>query len=575
MTKFQKFLIILFVTCYSLLAAASVDAATLYFSPSSGSYTLGQSFNAAVYVSSSGATMNAASGVISFPNNKLEVVSISKTGSIMSLWIQEPSFSNSAGTVDFEGIVLNPGFSGSSGKIITIQFRTKTEGSALVSFSIGSVLANDGQGTNILSTLGSANYSITRSKTTTSVIAINTLVAPQIISSTHPDPEKWYQSTIAKFSWKAPDGITATRLLIGKRPTSIPTVYYSGAITQKTIDDLEDGVWYFHAQLKNEFGWGSVAHFKLQVDTTPPASFEIKFIRDVKETDNPRPAVFFTVSDSVSGIDFYKIKIDGDEFVEVKKDISSDNPYIIPFQKPGEHTILVKAYDKAGNYTTSSEEFVIVPIDTPLITDYPSELDAGEILIIKGETYSNSVITMSLEDDKGEIFSQEMKSSQDGSFSLVWEEKLRGGIYKFSIIVTDDRGAKSEPTDTFVISVKQLPFFGISLTTTSYLMILMILIGLILLIIIMIWYTRYRVNLLKRELMKETKDVDRGIDKVFNLLRDDMLSHIRTLKKAKTKRELTKEEKKILEGLIKNFDDAEKFLKKEMSDVKRLLVKHE
>ena len=66
--------------------------------------------------------MNAASGVISFPADKLEVVSLSKTGSVFTLWVQEPSFSNSAGTINFEGIVLNPGFIGAAGKTPTIKF---------------------------------------------------------------------------------------------------------------------------------------------------------------------------------------------------------------------------------------------------------------------------------------------------------------------------------------------------------------------------------------------------------------------------------------------------------------------
>src|SRR3989338_8837245 len=104
--------------------------------------------------------MNAASGVISFSSDKLEVASLSKTGSIFSLWVQEPSFSNSAGTVNFEGIALNPGFTGASGKLISINFKVKSVGDAPLTFSSGSVLANDGKGTNILANLGSGLFSV-------------------------------------------------------------------------------------------------------------------------------------------------------------------------------------------------------------------------------------------------------------------------------------------------------------------------------------------------------------------------------------------------------------------------------
>ena len=95
------------------------------FSPSSGEYAVGGVFSVSVYVSSADQAMNAASGAISFPPDKLEVISLSKTGSIFTLWVQEPLFSNSSGAVNFEGIALNPGFTGIGGKLITVNFKAK------------------------------------------------------------------------------------------------------------------------------------------------------------------------------------------------------------------------------------------------------------------------------------------------------------------------------------------------------------------------------------------------------------------------------------------------------------------
>ena len=60
-----------------------VQAATLSFSKPAESYIVGSTFSVSVYVGSGGQSMNAASGVISFPSDKLEVVSLSKTGSIL------------------------------------------------------------------------------------------------------------------------------------------------------------------------------------------------------------------------------------------------------------------------------------------------------------------------------------------------------------------------------------------------------------------------------------------------------------------------------------------------------------
>lgn len=74
--KKQKnaFSLILISTFYFLLYVSFANAATLYFSPSSGSYAVGDTLSANVYVSSADQALNAASGVILFPQDKLEIV---------------------------------------------------------------------------------------------------------------------------------------------------------------------------------------------------------------------------------------------------------------------------------------------------------------------------------------------------------------------------------------------------------------------------------------------------------------------------------------------------------------------
>lgn len=138
----------------------SVFADTLLIAPSSGDYTEGQTFSVRVLLTSTGQSVNAVSGVLDFPRDILQVVSVAKTGSMLTLWVQEPSFSNAKGTVTFEGVVPNPGFIGSNGRIITVNFRALKSGTAELKLLSGSILANDGQGTDILRTLGSASFSI-------------------------------------------------------------------------------------------------------------------------------------------------------------------------------------------------------------------------------------------------------------------------------------------------------------------------------------------------------------------------------------------------------------------------------
>ncbi|MEX2013948.1 MAG: cohesin domain-containing protein, partial [Parcubacteria group bacterium] len=136
------------------------DAALLYFSPSSGNQTTGNILNVNVLVNTQGKTINNADATIRFPANLLEVVSVSKSGSIFSLWVEEPSFSNTAGTISLNGGIPTPGFTGSAGRVASIAFRLKAPGSASLVFTSGAVRANDGYGTDVLSSLGTATYTI-------------------------------------------------------------------------------------------------------------------------------------------------------------------------------------------------------------------------------------------------------------------------------------------------------------------------------------------------------------------------------------------------------------------------------
>src|SRR6185369_15788193 len=95
--RITVFVILLF------FSASFANAASLYFSPSSLSRSSGQTFSAIIRVNTEGQAINAAQGSVIYDPAKIEVVSISKAGSIFNLWTQDPTFSNSEGTLSFEG----------------------------------------------------------------------------------------------------------------------------------------------------------------------------------------------------------------------------------------------------------------------------------------------------------------------------------------------------------------------------------------------------------------------------------------------------------------------------------------
>ena len=569
MAKIYKIaLVFIFLGMVPLVA----EAATLYFSPSSGAYTVGGTLSVNVYVSSADQAMNAASGVISFSQDKLEVASLSKSGSIITLWVQEPTFLNSAGTVNFEGIVLNPGFTGVAGKIITTNFRVKAAGLANLNFSSGSVLANDGKGTNILTSLGNAQFSLgyagpTVPEATTPSAVSGAPSAPQISSLTHPDPNKWYAKKDAKFTWSIPSDVTGVRLLVGRIPAAIPTVTYVPAISEKEVTNLGDGIWYFHVQLRNASGWGEVSHFRFQIDTEPPAPFEIKFV-DGKETTNPRPTVIFDTTDSLSGIEYYRVKIGESDFFTLSSEIVQSNPYTLPLQDLGKRTILVQAFDKAGNYTTAVEEFVILPIETPVITDYPQTLLPDATLSIKGTSVPEAQVKVYIQKDEKEAKTEETKSDKEGKWSYIGTNPLEKGTYKVWVEAIDSLGARSEPSEKVIIQVIPPAFIRIGKLAIDYLTTIITLLILISVIVFEIIWSWRKIKQRRRKLRKEITEAERALYQAFKALREETKEQIAKLDGEPG---LSEREKKICDDLKKALKISEKFIGKEIKDIEEEL----
>lgn len=145
---------------YFFVGVPHVSAATINLDSTAKSYQVGDTIAIRVAVTSS-TSINAVSAQISFSKDLLTLTSISKTPSLVSLWAQDPTYSNSTGTASFEGIILD-GYKGIKGTVTTLFFKAKSVGTAHIEFSSASILANDGNGTEVLS--GKSNSIITITK---------------------------------------------------------------------------------------------------------------------------------------------------------------------------------------------------------------------------------------------------------------------------------------------------------------------------------------------------------------------------------------------------------------------------
>jgi len=330
----------------------SVLAADLYILPSSKDLNVGDNLNVAVYVDSIDQAMNAVSFRISYPEDLLKFVSLSKAGTIINLWVQEPKGGN--GEVSAEGIVLNPGFTGNRGKILNITFKALNSGKADISFVSGAVLANDGFGTNILKNMKGGSYNIR--KVSIEKPSISYLPTPKITSPTHPDQERWYNNNNPVFEWELPEGVVEVRVLYGKNPDAIPTVRYSPPISRRSLTDIPDGTYWFSVQFIGEGTESNVGRFKFNIDTQPPILEE--FSLGLIDTNSIKFKI--KAKDELSGIDKIDIYLDNNLILSTSTDVFEN---VIKNVEPGRHIFKGIIYDKAGN-SIQKEEIVNVPQTT-------------------------------------------------------------------------------------------------------------------------------------------------------------------------------------------------------------------
>jgi len=154
----------------------------------------------------------------------------------------------------------------------------------------------------------------------------------------------------------------------------------------------------------------------------------------------------------ISGIDRYEVKIDSDNWINAATlKVAS---YVLPRLSPGEHVILVRAYDKAENHTEDEIKVIIAPVASPKITEYPGNIiSPGEKLTLKGTAVSNATVEIHLE-KKGQtpvIFNA--AADKDGHWEVTYENIIQSGAYEVWAKQILDTGAESLSSNTVYIGV--------------------------------------------------------------------------------------------------------------------------
>jgi N-acetylneuraminic acid mutarotase len=175
--------------------------------------------------------------------------------------------------------------------------------------------------------------------------------APNLLS---PANGIWINTTYPNFTWAFTDTDSASQggyeWQAGRSPVpssmNLTSDEESSNLTYYQYEDpMSEGIWYWRVRTRDAEGdWGPLSEcFRVGVDTAPPWPFAPYAVPDRWTTD--RVNVWFNTSDNRSGIENYTLWIDGKQWG------IQESPFQIPQSVPdGIHTVLVRAYDRAGNH---------------------------------------------------------------------------------------------------------------------------------------------------------------------------------------------------------------------------------
>jgi hypothetical protein len=551
-------------------------AATLSITPSTGVYLAGSTFTTRLVVNTNGQSVNAAEGTIKFNPQELTVVSVDRSNSIFNLWVTEPVFSNTAGTITFSG-GMPSGYKGASGAIFNITFRTKNSASAKVTLSSGAVLANDGLGSNVLSGMSGGTYTIQAESTSPEpeeieyIAPANTPTAPKIVSSSHVDSEKWYQTKTAYLSWELPTGVAAVRTLLDSAPSSIPTKVYEDPIKSIVLEDLSEGVTYFHIQLKNADGWGKVSHYRLATDSQKPSTFEI-YLAAEADLANPQQTLILKTLDETSGVNRYLIKIDSEDSYEYL-DEADTKSVTLPSLFPGYHTVIIEAFDKAGNSLVSTFSLSILAFDKPVFTEYPSEINEEVIPVVRGSTRPNAQVEVTVNKSGAEPTIYNLTADANGLFTLIPAGTFTSGVYDLTARAKDQFGAQSEISETIRIAVQEPGYVRVGNFLINILSVIVPLFALLVLMILSVWYLVIYLRKFRGRVSVESKEAVAMLDREFRTLHQTLLLQQDQIINAHKNKRPTKVEEDMFQILTESLKSAEQRILKEVVDVERLVQK--
>jgi hypothetical protein len=212
--------------------------------------------------------------------------------------------------------------------------------------------------------------------------------------------------------------------------------------------------------------------------------------------------------------------------------------------------------------------------EAPMFTTISKQITNEEIFYIGGKAGSaNAEVILYVQNvQTAETLSETIKSDKNGDWFYRHDSFLATGQY---VLWAQARSGNqlSPPSPQTTIEVEETAIqFGA--TRISYATLYLILLVLALVVLAgLIWYIIYHASQGRRKhalMQKEITDVHESLSRGFAVFNRDIQAELEIIKKAKLSQKLSQEEHEREEQLLKDLDNIQQYIKREVWDVERL-----
>ena len=335
--KISEAVVAFFVVVYLIAALPSrAEAARLYFYPELQEIAEGESAIVELRLDTGGERINAADIRGEVTGDAIEMLNLETADSLFTIFPETPSVSDRKWSLS-GGI---PGGFAGDAVIGKLSITAGVVGDVKIHFAADSKVFLHGP-----------ESSVAALELASSVLTVATRGRDylRITSASHPKQSDWSFEKSFYLTWQAEAGSDYSYKL-SRLPNELPNGVADLPVGAVKFQNLDDGIYYFSLCKLINGQCGMVSRYRAMIDASPPEWKSIAFDQNDPE-GNPRPTISFIAYDKNSGVDYYEVSTDGENFE------LAESPFFLPekFSEAGlGGVVTLKAWDKAGNYTVTT-----------------------------------------------------------------------------------------------------------------------------------------------------------------------------------------------------------------------------